>query len=76
MNGSTSCSLFLYTMCFSLRAVYGPLLDSIQYVPVFHVLESPKMDTLLHMQSHKCYAEKDDFSEPAGYSLANTAENS
>lgn len=76
MNGSTSCSLFLYTMCFSLRAVYGPLLDSIQYVPVFHVLESPKMDTLVRMQSHKCYAEKDDFSEPAGYSPANTSENS
>lgn len=34
------------------------------------------MDTLVRMQSHKCYAEKDDFSEPAGYSPANTSENS
>lgn len=49
---------------------------SFQYVNIRLVQRNPKQDTVLQAGSHKCQAEgKNDFPQPAGYSLACTAQD-
>jgi len=45
------------------------LIDSLQYVDVLRGLRSPKLDTVLQMQSLQCQVEEDDHvPQLAGYS--------
>lgn len=52
------------------------LLDLLQHVPIFLVLNRPKLDTVLQTWSRKCQMErKDYFSGPACYTFSNAAQD-
>lgn len=69
VNRPRCLNLSLYLMCSSLWPSQGPLLDLLQCANIFLALRSPKLETVLQVQSHKSWIEGKEATAGCSYTL-------